>query len=143
MKSYKKQGHCVYYAKYHIVTTTKYRRKVLKGGMGGYLKKCILGVQRKYPEIQIEEVNTDEDHMHVLVSIPPKMSVSHVVNLIKSNTGRIMRKRFRFLDQVYRDEPGIWSIGYFVSTVGIDEETIQRYIEYQGREDSGQVQLEF
>ena len=143
MREYKKQGHCVYYAKYHIVMTTKYRRKVVKGGMGAYLKKCTLGVQRRYPEIVIEEANTNEDHMHVLVSVPPKMSVSRVVNLIKSNTGRMMRERFRFLDKVYKREDGIWSTGYFVSTVGIDEQTIQRYIEYQGREDRGQVQLEF
>lgn len=111
--------------------------------MGAYLKKCILGIQRKYPEIEIIEANTDEDHMHVLVSIPPKMAVSQVVNLIKSNTGRLMRKKFTFLDKVYRKRPGIWSVGYFVSTVGVDEKTIQQYIEYQGKEDSGQVELEF
>ena len=140
---YNKQGHCVYYATYHIVVTTRYRRRVVKGGMGAYLKKAILGVQRRYPEIQIVEVNTDEDHMHVLVSIPPKMSVSQVVNLIKSNTGRAMRYKFPFLDEIYRKTPGIWSTGYFVSTIGIDQKVVQRYIEYQGREDSGQVKLEF
>ena len=140
---YKKQGHCVYYTTYHIVVTTKYRRKVIKGGMGAYLRKSILSIQRKYPEIQILQANTDEDHIHVLMSIPPKMCVSQVVNLIKSNTGRLMRKKFTFLNQVYKKTPGIWSVGYFVSTTGIDESIVQRYIEYQGREDSGQVQLEF
>ena len=123
--------------------TTRYRRKVIKGGMGAYLQKCVLSVQRSYAKIGIREVNTHEDHMHVLVSIPPKMSVSQVVNLIKSNTGRAMRERFTFLNKVYKHNPGIWSIGYFASTVGIDEAVIQRYIEYQEREDSGQVELEF
>ena len=140
---YKKQGHCVYYAKYHLVVTTRYRRKVIRGGMGAYLRRCILSVQRRYPEIGIIEVNTHDDHMHVLVSVPSKMSVSQVVNLIKSNTGRAMRKRFTFLNKVYKHNPGIWFIGYFASTVGIDEAVIQRYIEHQGKEDSGQVELEF
>jgi putative transposase len=53
-----------------------------------------------------------------------------------------MRKHFPFLDKVYWEVKGIWSIGYFVSTVGISEEIIQKYIELQGREDSGQAQLE-
>lgn len=139
---YRRQGHSVYYAKYHIVISTKYRRKILKGGMGEYLKEAILEIQKHKPEITIEEVNTDKDHMHVLVSIPPKYPVSHVVNLLKSNTGRKMREKFKFLDKVYWGSEGIWSIGYFVSTVGINEETIRKYIEYQGAEDSGQAKLE-
>ena len=140
---FKRQGHSVYYAKYHIVVSTKYRRKILRDGMGEYLKETILDIQKHKSEIVIEEVNTDEDHMHVLVSIPPKYPVSHVVNLLKSNTGRKMREKFKFLDKVYWGNEGIWSIGYFVSTVGINEEIIRKYIEYQGAEDSGQAKLEF
>ena len=64
-----------------------------------------------------------------------------MVRLIKTNTGKAMRKRFPFLDKVYWGAEGIWSIGYFVSKVGISEETIQKYIELQGREDSGQAKL--
>ena len=110
--------------------------------MGEYLKEAILDIQKHKPEITIEEVNTDEDHMHALVSIPPKYPVSYVVNLLKSNTGRKMRGKFKFLDKVYWGSEGIWSIGYFVSTVGINEETIRKYIEYQWEEDSGQAKLE-
>ena len=111
--------------------------------MGEYLQKSILGVMRRYPEIEIIEVNTDLDHMHVLISLAPKMSVSEAVNIIKSNTGKSMRRKFPWLDRVYRNTEGIWSIGYFVSTVGITEELIQRYIRWQGKEDSGQAKLEF
>ena len=98
---------------------------------------------KRYPEIIIEKVNTDLDHMHLLASIPPKMAVSYAVNLIKSNSARLMRKRYKFLDKMYVKKAGIWSEGYFVSTVGADEEAVKRYIEYQGREDRGQAQLEF
>ena len=140
---FSKQGHCVYYTRYHIVMTTKYRRKVLKAGMGEYLKEKLKEIGKHYPEIRLIEVNTDADHMHLLVSIPPKISVSQAVNIIKSNTGRAMRKRFRFLDKVYWGEDGIWSAGYFVTTVGVNEETIQKYIALQGEEDKGQAKLEF
>jgi len=83
------------------------------------------------------------DHIHILVSIPPKFSVSKIVNMIKANTGSAMRKKFPFLDKVYWGVSGIWSTGYFVSTVRINEATIRKYVQLQGKEDSGQAKLEF
>ena len=74
--------------------------------------------------------------------IPPKYAVSKVVETIRKNTSRLLRKKFRFLDKVYWDEKRIWGKGYFVSTVGINEQIIRKYIELQGKEDAGQVQLE-
>ena len=140
---YKKQGHSVYYTRYHLVIATKYRRKILKAGFGEYLKKLIIGISKQNYEIEIIEVNTDEDHAHILMSIPPKMSVSEVVKEVKAKTGLYMRRKIPFLDKVYWGQEGIWSRGYFVSTVGIDEATIRKYIEMQGKEDSGQALLEF
>ena len=140
---YKKQGHSVYYTRYHLVISTKYRRKILKAGIGEYLRKRIIGIGERNPEIEIIEVKADMDHVHILLSIPPKYSVSEVVHMIKANTGGYMRKRFPFLDKIYWGVDGIWSIGYFVSTAGINEETIRQYIEKQGQEDSGQAKLEF
>ena len=139
---FSKQSHCVYYARYHLVFSTKYRRKILKHGLGAYMQVVMKTVQRYYPDIVIHEVNTDEDHIHLLVSIPPRMSVSQAVNLLKSNSARAMRKKFPFLDTMYEKEGvGIWSPGYFVSTVGVNEELIRKYIEHQGEEDGGQVKL--
>ena len=140
---YKKQSHAVYYIRYHIVFATKYRRKILRGGFGEYLKKMMIGISRNNPEIEIVEVNTDADHVHLLISIPPRLTVSEVVKMIKAKTGMYMRKKFPFLDKVYWGRGGIWSTGYFVSTVGIDEETIRKYVQMQGEEDSGQAKLEF
>jgi putative transposase len=139
---YRKQAHAVYYTRYHIVVSTKYRRRILKEGVGDYLKKLIMEVGKSHPDIEIAEVNTDLDHVHFLASIPPKYSVSEVVQKIKANTGRKMRQKFRFLDQVYWGVQGIWSIGYFVSTVGINESVVRKYIENQAHEDSGQAKLE-
>ena len=115
----------------------------MKAGFGEYLKNIIIGTGRQTPEIEIIEVNTDIDHVHILLSIPPKLSVSEVVKMLKAKTGLRMRRKFPFLDKVYWAKEGIWSRGYFVSTVGISESTIRRYIEMQGKEDSGQALLEF
>lgn len=139
---YRRQGHCVYCTNYHLVFVTKYRRKILDGGMGEYLRKIVHDVSKDYPDIVILQTNTDIDHVHLLVSIPPKIRVSDAVRLIKTNTARTMRVKFPFLDKVYWGIEGIWSDGYFVSTVGIDEGVIRRYIENQGREDGGQAKLE-
>ena len=140
---FKKQAHAVYYTRYHIVISTKYRRKILRDGFGEYVKRAVIGISKQYPEIEVIEVNTDVDHIHILASLPPKFSVSEVVKIIKAKTGLYMRKKFSFLDKVYWGVGGIWSVGYFVSTVGITEETIRKYIEMQGKEDSGQALLEF
>ena len=95
-----------------------------------------------YPEVEILEMNHDEDHVHMLISIPPKMSVGSVVRIIKSNTAKDMKKKFQFLKKVYWGTESIWNGSYFASTVGIDEEIIRRYIEMQGKEDAGQAKLE-
>ena len=107
------------------------------------MKVLMKTIMRRHPEIDIFEVNTDVDHIHLLLSIAPKMSISRAVTLLKSNTARMMKQKFPFLKHVYGDmKDSIWSPGYFVSTVGLDEKQIRRYIELQGQEDSGQAKLE-
>lgn len=107
------------------------------------MKVLMKTIERRHPEIKVFEVNTDEDHIHLLASIAPKMAISRAVTIIKTNTARMMSKKFPFLKKVYLEmKDSIWSPGYFVSTVGLDEKTIRRYIELQGQEDSGQARLE-
>ena len=98
-------------------------------------------IKDHYPELDIIKVNHDVDHIHLLIVIPPKMSISQVVRIIKSNTSKDLKKKFEFLKDVYWGTDGIWSDRYFVSTVGVNEEIIKKYIERQGEEDSGQAQL--
>jgi putative transposase len=87
-------------------------------------------------------VNHDKDHIHLLVSIPPTMSVGRAVGIIKQNTARDLKQKFPFLKQVYWGTDAIWSEGYFVSTVGIDDAMIRAYIEQQGKKDAGQTKFE-
>jgi len=139
---YRKQAHAVFYTRYHLVFSTRFRRKILKAGMGQYLCVLMKAIQRRHPEIEIIEVNTDKDHVHLLASIAPKMAISEAVRILKANTARPMYKKFPFLETVYHDgDRGIWSDGYFVSTVGANEDIIRKYIEHQGQLDSGQAKL--
>ena len=124
-----------------MVIVTKYRRKVLNDGVLTYIKECLKRMVEYHPEVEILKMNHDKDHIHMLMSIPPKMVVGKVVGIIKSNTARDMKKKFLFLKEVYWGTESIWSGGYFVSTVGADEEVIRRYIELQGQEDAGQAKL--
>lgn len=98
-------------------------------------------VKDYYPELDILEINHDDDHIHMLIVIPPKMSVGQVVRILKSNTSKRLKDKFPFLKKVYWGTDGVWSDGYFVSTIGINENVIKNYIEKQGQEDSGQAQL--
>ncbi len=138
---YKKRPHCVYCCDCHLVITTKYRRKVFNDGVHAYMRERLKEIVEHYPELEIKESNHDKDHVHLLVSIPPQMSVGSAVRIIKSNTSRRVKEKFPFLKKVYWGTDGIWSDGYFVSTVGVNEAIIRKYIEYQGQEDSGQAQL--
>jgi len=76
------------------------------------------------------------------MAIPPKYTVSKVVETIKKNTSRSLSRKFAFWKKVYWDRKGIWSKGYFVSTVGINKGVIRRYIKLQEEEDLGQANLE-
>ena len=140
---YRRQTHAVFYIRYHLVISTKFRRKLFKGGIGRYLTVLVRSIQRQHPEIEILEVNTDLDHVHILLSVAPKVSISQAVGVIKANTARMLKHKFPFLVAGYFDTDTIWSIGYFVSTVGINEQAIKKYIDLQGKEDSGQAKLVF
>ncbi len=126
-----------------MVLSTKYRRHVFNSGVFAYFESKLKEIYQYYPELVFEKVNHNKDHVHFMVSIPPKMSVGSVVRIIKANTSRGIKEKFGFLKQLYWGTDGIWSDGYFVSTVGLNEDMIKQYIENQGKEDAGQATLEF
>ena len=86
-------------------------------------------------------VGMEVDHLHVVMVIPPKYAVSDVIGGIKQFTASKLRKKFPWLRKVYWKEDVVWSPGYFVSTVGVDEEQIKKYVLWQGKKDSGQIRL--
>jgi putative transposase len=134
--------HCVYHCDYHIVIVTKYRKAVFNEGIFTYFEKKLAEITEHYPLIRIETVNHNKDHVHFLVSISPTMSVGKVIGIIKQNTSRELKQKFPFLKKVYWGTDAVWSEGYFVSTVGINEAMIHAYIREQGKKDAGQTKFE-
>jgi putative transposase len=135
-------GHSVYQTEYHIVWITKYRRRVLNLGVEAYLDRLLPKVLSTMPGCEVMEYNIQVDHIHMVMIIPPKYAVSDVVGRIKGITASRLRKRYEWLKRPYWKENIVWSEGYFVSTVGIDEDKILKYVKWQGRQDSGQAKLE-
>ena len=133
---------CVYRCDYHIVIVTKYRKKIFNEGIFAYFKVRLAELTEHYPLIKIKEVNHDKDHIHLLVSIPPTMTVGKAVGLIKQNTARDLKQKFPFLREVYWGTEAVWSEGYFVSTVGVTDKVIRSCIENQGKKDTGQTLFE-
>lgn len=85
----------------------------------------------KYPTIEFITINGEEDHIHTQIIIPPNLSVAETVQKIKSYTSQKIRKKFKFINKIYMNKEGIWSVGYFSSTIGLNENTIKKYIENQ------------
>jgi len=110
-------------------------------GVDKYLLVKLDEVRKYYPEIEYIERNIQPDHIHIVVSFPPRHSISKVVGLMKANTGRALKEKFEFIRELYRGRGGIWSVGYFVSTVGLDESMIRNYVRHQEKEDLGQAKL--
>lgn len=131
------QSHTAYQLLYHIVWIPKYWRKVLIKGVDLYCDKVICSyITDRYPDVVVEELNIQIDHIHILIVIPPKYAVSKVVGDIKANSSRLMRKEF---DYLRRGTDGMWSIGYYVSSVGLDEQRVRKYVKYQENQDKGQA----
>ena len=115
---------------------------MLKGELQEFVGKRLFEVQKYHPEVEIEKFSIQDDHVHLVSVIPPKYSVSSVVGKIKANTSREIRKEFPWLKKVYWGRE-FWSPGFFSSTVGINEDIIKRYVEFQEKVDTGKIQLEF
>ncbi len=131
---YKKLSHVEYKCDYHIVWTPKYRYRVLFGEVKRLVEGDIrMLCDRKSGEVI--ELNVQVDHVHLVVSIPPKVSVSELMGTLKGKLAIKIFKSYPKLKQKPYWGNHFWSRGYFVTTVGVDEEIIKRYVKYQEGED--------
>ena len=128
VNKYKSNRNIVYSCKYHIVWCPKYRRKVLVGEVKKRLKEIIQEVAKEC-DVEIIEMETDKDHIHILCEVDPQFGVNKFVKLVKGRSSRILRDEFPHLKSKL---PTLWSNSYFVSTVGgAPLEVIKQYIENQ------------
>lgn len=140
MGNYDSLSHTKYECKYHVVFIPKYRKKKLYGEirqhLGNELKR--LAEQK---ESKILEGHLVLDHVHILIEIPPKYSVAQVIGYIKGKSAIYVARRFGER-QKYFSGQHMWARGYFVTTVGLDEEVIREYIKNQEEDDRKQEQLD-
>lgn len=132
MNDIKSLCHSVWDCKYHVVFIPKCRRKVIYGKLRKYLGEVFRDLARQR-ESTIEEGHLMPDHVHMLISIPPKYSVAQVIGFLKGKSTIHIARRLRNKRSVRGEH--FWARGYFVSTVGRDEDTIREYIRRQEEED--------
>ena len=130
MSRFRKLSHTIWHCHYHIVWVPKYRYRILEGNIGAEVDRCI----RQYCEQQsgeVDDLNVQCDHVHLLAMVPPKVSISEFVGTIKGRTAIRIFNRFRELKRKPYWGNHFWARGYCVDTVGLDPEKIRKYVKYQ------------
>ena len=122
-------AHTVWECKYHIVWVPKRRRKVIFGQLRREIGTIIRRLC-KYKGIEMMEGNTGIDHIHILVSIPPKYSVATIAGYLKGKSAMIVFEKYSNLKKNFKGH-NFWARGYYVSTVGLDEAKVRKYIKEQ------------
>jgi putative transposase len=129
-REFKKLSHSLYECKYHIVFCPKYRLRILSGEVGEYVRQQIYSLCRQKEDVEVLEINVQADHVHLILCIPPKYAVSNVMGYLKGKLALRLFNRYEQLGKRYWGRH-LWSRGYCVSTVGLDEEKIRKYVKWQ------------
>ncbi len=141
MRDYKSLSHTRWDCKYHVVFIPKKRQKLIFGGIRKHLGTTFHELAKR-KGIVIEEGHLMRDHVHMCISVPPKYAVSNVVGYLKGKSAISIAKKFRGRQRNFNGEH-FWARGYYVSTVGLDEEMVLEYIRNQEKEDEYRDQLRF
>jgi len=132
---YNKANHCIWALNYHLVLTTKYRRKCINSDMMSRLRD-ITSMRCIEKGGYLKEFNGESDHVHMLIALPPPVALSSFVNTLKTTSSRLIRKEFASHVKQYFTGPAFWNSSYFVSsTGGAPFELIKQYISDQGMSD--------
>ncbi len=130
MSRFSKLSHVIWHCQYHIVWVPKYRYRVLKGKVAFEVNKSI----RVYSErlgCELVELNVQEDHVHLLIKVPPKVSISTLMGTVKGKTALQIFRQFSYLKEKPYWGNHFWAKGYCVDTVGVDAEMIRLYVKHQ------------
>ena len=130
--SYRKTAHSIYDLKYHVVWITKYRKPILRGAIGKRVRELIRQTCASM-DVYIVKGHIAKDHVHLLVSVPPSVSVSKMVQRVKGRSSRRMMEEFGEINKMYWGRH-MWARGYFAASTGnVTDEIIAEYIEQQSR----------
>ena len=130
MSKFYKLSYAIWHCQYHIVWVPKYRYRILSGMVGQEVERCIRSFSDRLGA-EIVELNVQEDHVHLLVMVPPKTSISEFMGTIKGRTAIRVFNKFRHLKHRPYWGNHFWARGYCVDTVGLDESKIRAYVQYQ------------
>ena len=134
MGHYKRQSHVVWQCNYHIVFCPKYRFRILTGIVKELVKHDIK-MLCEWKGCEVEELNVQSDHIHMIISIPPKVSISELMGTLKGKLAIKLFKSYPQLKQKLYWGNHFWSQGYFVNTIGLNEDLIRHYVRYQEEQD--------
>lgn len=132
-------SHCFYDIKYHLVWTPKFRGKTLKSKKVKQELEKIFNSICRWKGWTILELNIQDDHIHMILLATPKNSVSYIMQIIKGKSSAWMKKKIKRTRDLY-NKSSLWSRGYFVSTIGIDEFIIKRYVRHQSKHNQTEQQ---
>lgn len=134
MSKYKELSHVIYKCEYHIVWVPQYRLRILKGAIKELVERDIR-VLSEWKSCEVQELNIQEAHIDLLISVPPKVSISKLLGVLKGKIAIKLLKSYPNLKQQPYWGNHFWARGYFVSTVGLDEDMIRKYVTYQEKEE--------
>ena len=129
-KRFRRLSHTIYECKYHLIFCPKYRRRILKDEIREYARREIENLLRQKEGIEIIQMNVQSDHVHLVVWILPKYSISDVMGYLKGKLAIRIFQRYEKLGKQFWGRH-LWGRGYCVSTVGIDEQRIREYVQWQ------------
>lgn len=140
MSRFQKLSHVLWHCQYHIIWVPKYRFRVLTGVVGQEVYNCVQAFcERK--KCEVVELNVQIDHVHLLVKVPPKVSISDLMGEVKGRTAIRVFKQFPSLKKKPYWGNHFWAKGYCVDTVGLDEDKVRRYVKYQEKNERRMEQL--
>ena len=130
MSRFRKLTQTIWHCQYHIVWVPKYRYRILEGKVAIEVSNCIRAFSEQ-KDCEIVELNVRADHVHLLVMVPPKISISDYTGMIKGRTAIRVFNKFKELKSKPYWGNKFWSRGYCVDTVGLDSEMIRKYVKHQ------------
>ena len=129
-KRFKKLSHTIYECKYHIVFCPKYRFRIFQNEVAEYTMQRIYMLCNQKELVEVMELNVRQDHIHIVLSVPPKYSISALMGYLKRKLALRLFQKYETLGKRYWGRH-LWARGYCVSTIGLDEDQIRTYVKWQ------------